>query len=234
MRSYKIGFNEISLDMGEIYLGIGYKDNEPDTCVISLLEAELSVISGLCFPRFGYKIVPVEDRATRSVTIEGREIKTGSVITPYFEQAESFAIFVATAGEEFDKYLHDVKAEGDILREFLVDAIGSEIAEATGRALASRLSAEVAEQGLKISNSYSPGYCGWHVREQQNLFAILPEHPCGITLSESSLMSPIKSISGFIAVGHNVEKMPYGCEICGKMDCYKKRTGGPAAEQCWN
>ena len=77
---------------------------------------------------------------------------------------------------------------------------------------------------FKISNSYSPGYCGWHVTQQKFLFSLLPEQPCGVRLSESSLMSPIKSVSGVIAVGERIVKRKYGCELCGKADCYKNRN----------
>ena len=78
-------------------------------------------------------------------------------------------------------------------------------------------------EGLRISNSYSPGYCGWNVAEQHRLFALLPERPCGIELGRSALMKPEKSVSGIIALGREVEKRPYGCAICNRRNCYKRQ-----------
>ena len=78
--------------------------------------------------------------------------------------------------------------------------------------------------GYGVSHPYSPGYCGWHVTQQQLLFSCLPEFPCGVRLSDSSLMSPIKSVSGIIAYGPCIVKRKYGCELCGKADCYKNRN----------
>ena len=75
-----------------------------------------------------------------------------------------------------------------------------------------------------VSFPYSPGYCGWHVSQQQLLFSMLPPSPCGVRLNDSSLMYPIKSVSGIIAVGSRVKKQKYGCELCGKVDCYKNRN----------
>ena len=43
-------------------------------------------------------------------------------------------------------------------------------------------------------------------------------------MRESYLMSPIKSVSGVIAVGERIVKRKYGCELCGKADCYKNRN----------
>ena len=109
-------------------------------------------------------------------------------------------------------------------REFLLDSLGSAIAEAVVREVCSKVESHVLPLGYGVSHPYSPGYCGWHVTQQQLLFSLLPEQPCGVRLSESSLMSPIKSVSGVIAVGERIVKRKYGCELCGKIDCYKNRN----------
>ena len=75
------------------------------------------------------------------------------------------------------------------------------------------------QAGLKITNRYSPGYCGWDTREQHKLFSLLPENSCGIRLTESALMLPIKSVSGFIGVGANVRFNPYTCKMCDAEFC---------------
>ena len=110
------------------------------------------------------------------------------------------------------------------MQEFLLDSLGSAIAEAVVREVCSKVENYVLPLGYGVSHPYSPGYCGWHVTQQKFLFSLLPERPCGVRLSESSLMSPIKSVSGVIAVGERIVKRKYGCELCGKADCYKNRN----------
>lgn len=202
---------------------MGYVDTEPEEGIRRYVAEMIDRIAGVCDPCFGYEIVPVEQIGKRELTLCGRTIVTGSIITPFFRKAESVALFIATAGRRFDNWLHALKEKGDIMEEFVADAIGSEIAEATARKMSEQLAAEVGPKGLRIGNSYSPGYCGWHVNQQQVLFSLLPAEPCGVTLSESSLMTPIKSVSGLIAVGPDVEMTPYGCALCGRADCYKNR-----------
>jgi len=80
------------------------------------------------------------------------------------------------------------------------------------------------QSGLKITNRYSPGYCKWDVSEQQKLFQLFPENCCGITLSESSLMSPIKSISAVLGIGSSVAYQEYTCEICSMKECLYRKT----------
>ena len=85
------------------------------------------------------------------------------------------------------------------------------------------LEKEFGAKGLGISYPYSPGYCGWKVSDQQILFSLLPNQPCGVSLTASSLMCPIKSVSGVVGIGRQMTRQKYGCELCGKKDCYKNR-----------
>jgi hypothetical protein len=61
----------------------------------------------------------------------------------------------------------------------------------------------VAERGAHRPGRlrYSPGYCGWHLSGQRALFAALQPEEIGITLRESMLMVPLKSMSGVIVAG---------------------------------
>jgi hypothetical protein len=59
--------------------------------------------------------------------------------------------------------------------------------------------------------------------EQNKLFSFLPEGFCGVTLSESALMIPLKSISGVIGIGKEVMFNQYSCSDCNDANCiYRK------------
>ena len=73
------------------------------------------------------------------------------------------------------------------------------------------------------TNRFSPGYCGWKLTEQKTLFTLLGGMPCGIHLSDVCLMTPEKSISGIIGVGHKVNEKAYGCRFCDLKTCYKRK-----------
>lgn len=81
------------------------------------------------------------------------------------------------------------------------------------------LEKEMMDQGKKITNRYSPGYCEWPLSGQRDLFAYIGDHPTGITINESCLMQPIKSVSGIIGIGDEVRKRSYGCDICNSTSC---------------
>ena len=48
---------------------------------------------------------------------------------------------------------------------------------------------------------------------------VLHDNFCGITLTESALMVPMKSVSGIIGVGKTVQRVDYTCDLCGMKDC---------------
>jgi hypothetical protein len=102
---------------------------------------------------------------------------------------------------------------------YVLDVIGSVAADKMAQKLLQNLEQEVAVQGLGITDSFSPGYCNWSVEEQQTLFSLLPQGFCGITLSASSLMDPVKSVSGITGIGAGLRPKGYQCNWCTDRQC---------------
>ena len=150
-------------------------------------------------------------------------LDTGSQIGGYIKGAEWLALFVCTAGTIFTDLTHRYNAEGNYLEGFIADAIGSLTVEKAMDKIQSQLAFELQPEGLQISNRYSPGYCNWSVSGQRELFDQMGNLPIAVSLTESCLMLPIKSVSGIIGVGAHIRKYPYACQICKNKDCiYRK------------
>ena len=112
---------------------------------------------------------------------------------------------------------------GDLLTGYVYDVIGSEVVEAAVDLMQDSLQKSMAAEGKKITNRYSPGYCGWDVAEQHKLFQLMPDNYCGIKLNDSALMNPEKSVSGFLGIGEHVRYNPYTCGLCDMKGCiYRK------------
>jgi cobalamin-dependent methionine synthase I len=97
--------------------------------------------------------------------------------------------------------------------------VGSEMVEGAMDMVQDELEKEMKQQNMGITDRYSPGYCDWQVSEQPKLFSLLPEKFCGISLSESCLMYPIKSVSGVIGIGPKAERKGYICSFCNMKNC---------------
>lgn len=206
----RMTMSDISLDMDEIFASMGYPDpGSPAHEMKDMVDELLDRFQPVCHPQFHYIESTVEGLSPKGIIMKG------------LAGADKYLLFIATAGLEFQEEINKISAEGDIVKVYVADLIGSEIAEATVRECRKAIEADY--PGVGVSNSYSPGYCGWVLSDQKEIFSRFKGETCGVSLNDSCLMYPIKSVSGIISVGAKVEKREYGCAICGRKDCYKNR-----------
>lgn len=225
MTERELTYDGLGISLEEIYAQMGYGTNVPDDTVIAETDAVIRRVREFLRPRFGFFVsggMLYEDGDTLSA--RGYQFSVGRIITRQLRGSHAFAFFVATSGREFEDFQQQLKRENDMVRIFIADALGSVIAEKTADRMEEMLQDEIGTRGWKHTNRFSPGYCGWHVSEQQRLFSLFPvTEPCGVQLTDSSLMLPIKSVSGVIGVGPEVRKLEYTCGLCDYAKCYKRR-----------
>ena len=150
-------------------------------------------------------------------------LNIGAQIDAYIKGSEYLALFTCTAGQLFTDLSSRYNQAGDYFEAYVADTIGSLTVEKAMDKIQAQLETEMKAEGLGITNRYSPGYCNWPVSGQRELFKAMGEIPVGVSLTESCLMLPIKSVSGIIGIGHNVKKRDYACDICKNKDCiYRK------------
>ena len=218
MRHCQCTLSNLNIDMQEVYLSMGYKNVIPEKNILLLIEKVYAEIDNICKPQYIYEVYEGNVYDDVSIEINNKRFKTGKVITRYLNGMEKCCVFAATAGKEYDTYRTQLHEKGEILEEFIADAIGSVIAEAC----ANTIFTELAEKN-NCTYSYSPGYCNWKLTEQPLLFSLLPNTPCGISLTESCLMIPIKSVSGILGIGKGIVQKAYACNICNDKNCFKRK-----------
>ena len=153
------------------------------------------------------------------IQVDGLEFHPTKAIAHQVRASEKLAFFMFTAGEGIETWSRTELTEGDPMAGYIIDLIGSEIVVAALDRMQDELAGKMKSAGFNITNRYSPGDCGWPVTDQQKLFSLFPENFCGISLSESSLMHPIKSVSGIIGIGKDVRKTAYACDLCEMETC---------------
>lgn len=158
------------------------------------------------------------DEEDKSVYIGEVRFNVGKIIFPQIKNSEYFALFLCTAGKEISRQIAAVK-DSDMLLAYIYDSIGSEIVERAADIVQEELQNEAVLRRMNITNRYSPGYCRWNVAEQHKLFSFFPYNFCGISLTPSALMNPVKSVSGIIGIGGSVKRNPYNCRICDIENC---------------
>lgn len=217
-----IPYSSLQLSIEDIYEAMGYGEATPDCQVKELIKDVWLRVKEMVCPRFYYRILDCEILSDK-VCIQNISFNTGRIIARSLKNSKQIAVFVATAGLEYEALANKMKSDAeDCISLFILDSIGTCIAESTGDYMEKRLQTEIGD--ISHTNRFSPGYCGWNVTEQQKLFALLPPEVCNVKLSDSCLMYPIKSISGFIGIGEEVMTHIYSCGICQMEKCFRKRS----------
>jgi hypothetical protein len=172
----------------------------------------------------GYKIFnPRKVKITDDrFIIDNRIFNCGKIISAPLKNADTLVLIVSSLGEEIDKWSRNFMDNNEMLKGYLIDKIASELVEELADKTQLLLKNQLEEIAFKTTNRYSPGYCGWSVADQNNLFSLLPSKFCGVIVNKNSMMMPIKSISAIIGVGKHVEKKNYECSICDLEFCYKR------------
>lgn len=227
MPEQQLTLSDLSIPSSEIYEVMGYdKQATPDAAIQDEVQNLLKRISAVARPSFSFFITDgTLDMEKESLLVNNRTFHLGKIIARQLKGAESFAFFVATAGVDFELFQHRLQQEDDMVKTYIADAIGSIIAERTADCMEIELEKQISGKTWKHTNRFSPGYCGWHVSEQSSLFSLFPTpNPCGIHLTDSSLMLPIKSVSGIIGTGSTVRKLEYTCGLCTYDKCYRRKV----------
>jgi len=156
-----------------------------------------------------------------------------------FPQARRLALFAATVGPKVGEEIHRGFQRGDFATAFLLDALASAAADRLGELLEVWCRKQWSASGRETTDTcvvrYSPGYCGWHISGQRRLFEYLRPEEIGVTLRESFLMEPLKSISGVLIAGprsiHEFTMEFPCCDQCETRGCRERirALGGSAA-----
>lgn len=217
-----ISFSELGLTPENVYASMGYRGATPDEETCARVDRLLADLARKVTPAYALKIFPgyVEEK---SVVIDGVVFDTPAAMARILRDARQFAVFVVTAGQAYDDWAQSVKQQKDILNEFVADAIGSAVAEKMGQYAKARL--EEYLQGAAHSSSFSPGQYLWHISEQRKLFSLMGPDNLGVTVNDSFLMHPIKSVSGIIGIGDTLRADITPCDLCPRVDCFRRHAG---------
>jgi hypothetical protein len=137
--------------------------------------------------------------------------------------AEHLALFAVTLGARTSQVLTQCFAAEDFALAYMLDAMASVAADALADMAQRRFDGMLRQRGWATPDGavlrYSPGYCGWDVTGQKRLFAYLDPAPIGLTLTDSCLMQPLKSVSGTMIAGpRTIHKFPPSYEFCDRCE----------------
>lgn len=195
-------------------------DRKPSARILDLFEKASALFVAEARPVGVFEEISLEELL--AVHHDGRPEDEESVLERVAPLASRLALFAATVGEPVCARIRQLFAEGDSPLGLLLDAVASEATTALAEELGEAFLAERPDPALAVL-AYSPGYCGWGVSGQRALFARLAPREAGISLSESALMAPVKSVSGVLVAAtpkaHRFRPDFEFCDFCAERNC---------------
>lgn len=175
-----------------IYTYLGYKGVEPEERTNRLISECLDELEKIQQFRYLYKIID-----NIPAFLQKEPYKT------FLDGCTSVILCVTTLGSEVDKRIKYL-GRTDIRKSVIFDACASAYLE---------FLADGKEKtfGEDITYRFCPGYGGSSIADIKYIFEILKPEKTGVTLLESNLMLPQKSMAGIIGIGKNMQK---SCDNC--------------------
>jgi hypothetical protein len=142
-------------------------------------------------------------------------------------KAAGLALFAVTLGDAVSNEIDELFKTNEFALGSMLDSAASVAAENTADVVQDRVFDLLVEEKKNHESTgimrFSPGYCGWHMSGQRKLFEFLQPEDIGITLLDSYLMKPLKSISGVMVVGEKdifvfEDSYPF-CNQCSSHSC---------------
>lgn len=161
--------------------------------------------------------------------LEGGLTLRGSLLPKVLGPAESAVLFAMTIGEGIDERVKEYTHQGKTLEAFILDAAGSAILAKAAYHAISELAGLYKEKQLDTTFSLGPGHSYWKgLEDVRTIIDYLKGEQIGISLTDSNLMLPKKSIAMVMGVGSNLPdfKGKTHCDFCHlKGSCTMRELG---------
>lgn len=147
-------------------------------------------------------------------------LKSKSLLT-LLENCNEIIIFAATVGLEIDRYIAKQQKVSPV-KALLANAYGAERIENLCNTFCADIKEQLQIENKFVTRRFSPGYGDFPLEAQKEMFALLdPNRQIGVSLNESLLMSPSKSVTAIMGIkqGKCENTAEQKCSDCNKADC---------------
>jgi len=217
--------SDIEIDINEAYRYLGCRGDIADNVKIELQNAS-ELIKKLIKPRVVKKICYIDRKDGLSLSgtclrLEGRNVSA------LLHDCDICAIFCATVGSEIEPLIRKWEIK-DLAFATMLDACASSAVESLCNNVENEIFEEYSAKGCYLTDRFSPGYGDLPILIQKDFCAALDtSRKIGVSVSESGIMIPRKSITAIIGIS-SAEQKHYasGCKDCQFiLNCKYRETG---------
>lgn len=187
---------------------------EADSETMKLLQSCINEVKGKLTFKVCYRMLPA--KITGSVCDFGLFSMNSKNLAVNLKGCEHIIVFAATIGVGIDRL---IAKYGRISpsKALMFQAIGADQIEALCDTFCTDIEKEY---DIATKPRFSPGYGDLQLAAQSDIFAVLDcEKRIGLTLNDSLIMSPSKSVTAIVGLGGEERQINNKCNACNMKDC---------------
>ena len=194
----------VARDYSETARYLGYqKLNVPDEQISKMIEVAASELLEIIkaqavFERFDLQVEYKEEQGLGKVCFSDVTILSND-LARNLNACNQVVLFAATLGAQCDQQIHRWQIK-DPAKAAVLQASGAMYIEKCVDLLNEKIRLEAEALGQKVRPRYSPGYGDLSLEVQKDFFRLLPCQRIGLSLMDTLIMSPEKSVTAFIGI----------------------------------
>jgi hypothetical protein len=217
---------EVAIDPQVILAVHGYTpEKKPRPAIAELVSRVCEEAEGLAKPRAIYREFPVAQMDENSLTLEnGTTFSIGQKISSLWEGSRALGIALYTIGPELEERVSTLMEAGDGMQALNLDIAGTIALGVVGYQVQHMACEKLSTKGVEAGTWLNPGYIGWPLTDQRLIFGMLPAGSIGVTLNDSCMMIPRKSVTICAGIGVSGSSAGFNrCRHCGVAKCQFRR-----------
>ena len=202
---------------------LGYGNETADERTRGMISEAFLQLEETADPKSICRIFDIGQNSEEGIEIGNLTIISHS-LARNLQGCDKAVLFGATLGAETDHLIRRASLT-DMSRAVIQQACAATLLEEFCDEKQTELGEELEKDGLYLRPRFSPGYGDFDIHYQKQLMQILDcAKSIGLTMTDSYMMTPSKSVTALIGISPVKERCPVaGCEACDKTDCEYRR-----------
>ena len=202
---------------------LGYGNHAVDSTTIAMISDSFRNLESVANCKSIYRIFDLQETDENYYKIGTVHLESRN-LSKNLKGCHRVVLFGATLGAEVDRLLTR-KALMSMAEVVVLQAAAAAMLEEYCDECQEEIRVSLEREGEYIRPRFSPGYGDFDIHYQRPLMQMLDcAKKIGLTMTDSFMMSPTKSVTALIGVSSTQENChKKGCEVCGKKDCIYRR-----------
>lgn len=207
----------MQLNEREVLRYLGFRGNPPDAeTAHAIKEIGAAFVQSLA-PKSVSRRYPVTV-TEKAVELDGWHVESEK-LARHLRGASAVYLFAATLGVQADAMIRRYTLRSAALGA-VANAVCNALIEDYCDEMQAQIAAQESESGRFLRPRFSPGYGDFALESQREIFARLAcEKRIGLTLTDTLLMVPVKSVTAIIGVTDSPQCNVHRCAGCTQTDC---------------